>query len=511
MQYAIEQAAIGHKLVLRHLLELYTYDMSGYEALNVDEHGLYGYRYLDHYWTETGRFAFLLKADGHWAGFALIRSIGEEADGADVYSMAEFFIMKHYRHKGLGERLAVAMFDRFPGKWKVGQMEANVQAQAFWRSVIGSYTNGNYAEIRESGWDGPIQTFISGSRSERAGGGHPAPTPPSARTTETIPAKLKPWDEIRIVAPSKSMSRLLPEHVALAKQRLEQLGLRVTFGKHVMETDAFDSSPVEARIADLHDAFRDPNVKGILAVLGGENCNQLLRRLDYALIRENPKILCGFSDITALGNAIAAKAGLVTYSGPNFSSFAMPEGLSYTREGFVRCLMQDTPFEIRPAAAWSDDPWYRSDAPRTFIPNDGWTVIQPGEATGKIIGGNLCTLNLLQGTEFMPSLDGSVLFVEDDYIVSPETFDRDLQSLIHQPGFEGVKGIVIGRFQIGSRMTPDKLAAIVRSKPELAGIPVIADVDFGHTTPQLTFPIGGTAAIAAPDGEEGAKLTIVDH
>ncbi|WP_409347325.1 S66 peptidase family protein [Paenibacillus sp. MBLB4367] len=326
-----------------------------------------------------------------------------------------------------------------------------------------------------------------------------------------MPAKLKPWDEIRIVAPSKSMSRLVPEHIALAKQRLEQLGLRVSFGKHASDSDAFDSSPIEARIADLHEAFRDPNVKGILAVLGGENSNQLLRHLDYDLIRDNPKMFCGYSDITALGNAMYAKSGLVSYSGPNFSSFAMPEGLSYTRESFVRCVMQEAPFEIRPASTWSDDPWYRSDAPRTFIPNGGWTVIQPGEAAGTIIGGNLCTLNLLQGTEFMPSLDGAVLFLEDDYIVSPETFDRDLQSLIHQPSFDGVKGIVIGRFQIGSRMTPDKLAAIIRSKKELSGIPVIADVDFGHTTPQITFPIGGTAALSASEEPDGTKLTVIDH
>ncbi|MNE71447.1 Murein tetrapeptide carboxypeptidase [compost metagenome] len=124
-------------------------------------------------------------------------------------------------------------------------------------------------------------------------------------------------------------------------------------------------------------------------------------------------------------------------------------------------------------------------------------MIHPGTEEGVIIGGNLCTLNLLQGTEFMPNLKDAILFVEDDFESGPETFDRDLQSLIHQPGFEQVKGLVIGRFQRQSRITPELLCTIIRSKKELRQLPVIADVNFGHTSPMITFPIGGRASLDA--------------
>ena len=134
---------------------------------------------------------------------------------------------------------------------------------------------------------------------------------------------------------------------------------------------------------------------------------------------------------------------------------------------------------------------------RHFIPNDGPYVINEGETEGVIFGGNLGTFNLLQGTEYMPSLQQSILFLEDDYESQPATFDRDLQSLIHQPSFAEVKGIVIGRFQKASNMSKELLTPIMKSKRELDRIPVVADVDFGHTAPMITFPIGGRVTLSA--------------
>ncbi|XMB24790.1 hypothetical protein PaeBR_12785 [Paenibacillus sp. BR2-3] len=106
----------------------------------------------------------------------------------------------------------------------------------------------------------------------------------------------------------------------------------------------------------------------------------------------------------------------------------------------------------------------------------------------------------------MPSLEDSILFVEDDYESHPKTFDRDLQSLIHQPGFVHVKGLVIGRFQRASQMTRELLRTIIQTKKELEHIPVIADVNFGHTSPLITFPVGGTAGVKA--FEETVELRI---
>jgi len=324
-----------------------------------------------------------------------------------------------------------------------------------------------------------------------------------------FPKKLSPGDEIRVIAPSTSFRIIASAVREIALRNLSALNLQVTYGKNCEESDEFNSSSAASRIADLHDAFATPRVKGILSAIGGYNSNQLLRYLDYELIEANPKVLCGFSDITALGTAIYAKTGMVTYSGPHFSTFGMEQGLEYTLEYFKKCLMDTVPFAVEPSSDWSDDSWYRDQRNRSFIPNDGFRVVNEGQAEGKLLGGNLCTLNLLQGTEYMPSLAGSILMVEDDYESKPLTFDRDLQSLIHQPGFEGVKGVVIGRFQRKSEMEPEKLVKIIRSKQELTSIPVVVNADFGHTTPQFTFPIGGKGRLVALDGE--VRFTIVEH
>ncbi|OZQ62465.1 LD-carboxypeptidase [Paenibacillus sp. VTT E-133280] len=311
------------------------------------------------------------------------------------------------------------------------------------------------------------------------------------------PNKLKPGDELRIISPARSLSLIAAEQRKIAKEQLQKLGFRISFSVNSFEKDDFVSSSIDSRIEDLHEAFLDPNVKGILTTIGGFNSNQLLRYIDYSLIAEHPKRLCGYSDITALSNAIYAKTGLVTYSGPHFSSFAMLHDNEYTTEYFRKLMMDNKEIVVRPSKHWSDDEWYLDQENRVFIRNEGPFIINDGEAKGTIIGGNLCTLNLLQGTEYMPSLKNSILFVEDDYESSPATFDRDLQSLIHQPDFQHVKGLVIGRFQQGSRMTKELLIKIITSKEELSDIPVIADVDFGHTSPMITFPVGGQASLRA--------------
>ncbi|CAH1058946.1 S66 family peptidase [Paenibacillus pseudetheri] len=311
------------------------------------------------------------------------------------------------------------------------------------------------------------------------------------------PNKLKPGDELRIISPARSLSLIAAEQRKIAKEQLQKLGFRISFSVNSFEKDDFVSSSIESRVEDLHEAFLDPNVKGILTTIGGFNSNQLLRFIDYSIIAGHPKRLCGYSDITALSNAIYAKTGLVTYSGPHFSSFAMLHDNEYTTEYFRKLMMDNKEIVVKPSKHWSDDEWYRDQENRVFIRNEGPFIINDGEAKGTIIGGNLCTLNLLQGTEYMPSLKNSILFLEDDYESSPATFDRDLQSLIHQPDFQHVKGLVIGRFQQGSRMTKNLLIKIITSKEELSDIPVIADVDFGHTSPMITFPVGGQASLRA--------------
>ena len=144
-----------------------------------------------------------------------------------------------------------------------------------------------------------------------------------------IPKKLQKGDEIRIIAPARSLSILSDDVKNNAIKNLEKLGFVVTFSKNCEELDLLDSSSIQSRVSDIHEAFLDTNVKAVLTVIGGFNSNQLLEYIDYDIIINNPKILCGFSDITALANAITVKTGLITYSGLHFVSFGRSAEMEY--------------------------------------------------------------------------------------------------------------------------------------------------------------------------------------
>ena len=310
---------------------------------------------------------------------------------------------------------------------------------------------------------------------------------------------LKKGDEIRVIAPSRSMNILSEDTINNAKTILESMGLTVTFGKNVMKYDEdYGCASIEERIDDLHEAFLDNNVKGIFTVIGGYNINQLLKYIDYDIIKNNPKVLCGFSDITALQNAIYTKTNMITFYGPHFSTFGMKKGIEYTVESMKKMLLTDEPVEITNSNEYSDDFWFIDQENRKFIKNEGMKVINHGIAEGKILGGNLCTFNLLQGTGFMPDISGSILFLEDDDLcgnVFLQEFDRNLQSIIQLPNFDKVKGIVIGRAQVKGNMDNAKWEKLITTKKELKDLPVIVGADFGHTTPIFTFPIGGKCRI----------------
>lgn len=310
------------------------------------------------------------------------------------------------------------------------------------------------------------------------------------------------------------MPWMTDEMLGRGKKFFTDRGMTVSEGTHLREIDAFGSTSIEHRVEDLHDAFRDPAVHALITIRGGWNINQLLPFLDYDLIRKHPKILCGFSDITALGNAIFAKTGLVTYSGPNINQFTFGDKIRYTYDYFEKAVMQEGPTEVAPSAEWTDE-HYDPAKPWVFEKNEGWWVIQEGEAEGVSIGGNLCTMNLLQGTEYMPALAGTILFLEEDHETHPRTFDRDLTSITQQPGFDGVRGILFGRCQKKAvneefgPVTKNVLLAIIERNPRLQKLPIIANVDFGHTQPIITFPIGGRVTMRV--SKKGSEIEIVKH
>lgn len=320
-----------------------------------------------------------------------------------------------------------------------------------------------------------------------------------------IPERLRHGDEIRVVAPSRSLAIVKGEQRRLAEEKISEMGYKVTFGETALDHDEFYSNTAENRAADIHDAFRDPNVKAVMAAVGGYNANQLLSRLDYGIIRDNPKVFIGFGDQTALNLAIYQKTGLVTYNGPDFSMFGMKSGNEYTIEYFQKAISGEE-YTVEPSRTWSEDPWLAEKEDRNFRVNKGFGVIREGKAEGRVLAGSLSAIQLLKGTGYMPSLENTILFIEEDAESHPLQFDRQLQSLLHHPEASAIKGLVIGRFQEEAGMTDYALEQIIRSKKELEGIPVIYNMNFGHVHPFATIPVGRRARILAQTGRTKVEI-----
>ena len=163
MNYFIEVVEVeeSQKSILRQLIELYEYDFSEFNDADLNEHGFYGYKYFDHYWTEEKRQAYFVKVDGQYAGFVLVNGHCYIVQDDNTRSISEFFIMRKYRRKGIGERVANLVFDKHAGKWEVLQHGNNAASQLFWRNTIHQYTHGNYNEhdVTTEHWIGKGITF----------------------------------------------------------------------------------------------------------------------------------------------------------------------------------------------------------------------------------------------------------------------------------------------------------------------------------------------------------------
>ncbi len=159
----VSPASVEERPILRHLMELYQYDFSEFDGADIGPIGLYDYPYLDHYWVETGRAPFLVRVDGKLAGFVLISRYNYLTGLKDAWVMAEFFIMRKYRLRGVGEQVAHWIFDHHPGAWQVSQIPENQAAISFWHKVIGRYTHDNFEEfmVDNEHWHGPVQSFIA--------------------------------------------------------------------------------------------------------------------------------------------------------------------------------------------------------------------------------------------------------------------------------------------------------------------------------------------------------------
>lgn len=300
------------------------------------------------------------------------------------------------------------------------------------------------------------------------------------------PPRLLPGDTVGLVTPAGQVSRAA---IDKAIANTAALGFRVKPGRHLEEVHGNYAGPWQHRIDDLHAMFADPDVKAIWAIRGGSGAMQLLPHLDYGLMRRHPKILVGYSDITALHLAIHRHVGLVTFHGP----VGMSTLSGYATEHLLNVLMRPEEEYVIPMAL--------ENSRKAFTEPDSehyaLRTVVPGIGTGRLMGGNLALVSALAGTPYAADIRGALLFLEE-VNEEPYRVDRMLMQLnLNQP-FHAAAGIVLGIFEgcgpagDGPALTLDDTTG--QHLGPLA-IPAVTGWSFGHIRHQFTLPMGVAARL----------------
>lgn len=304
------------------------------------------------------------------------------------------------------------------------------------------------------------------------------------------PKRLKKGDTIGLISPA---SHIDDEGLEKAVNNLESLGLKVKMGKHIRKLHGFIAGTDQERLEDLHNMFADPAIDGIWCVRGGYGSARLLPIIDYTLIKKNPKVLIGFSDITALLQGIYTKTGLVCFHGPVGAS----EFTDFTLEQLIAVLMEGrAPHTINiPEMIKEEDKGEENDSEakeqkenKSFEP----FLIKPGKATGVLAGGNLSLLAAITGTEYQLDVEGKLLFIED-VGEKPYRIDRMLTQLRQAYPMHKAAGIALGVFS-GCEASEGAKSLTLRETlgGQLSGlnIPTIYGLPFGHIANHCTLPVG---------------------
>lgn len=304
----------------------------------------------------------------------------------------------------------------------------------------------------------------------------------SARPKKIKPRRLKAGDTVAVIAPSSAASA---EAFERALANVAMLGLKAKVGRFARGSNDFLSGTDKERLSDLHWAFEDAEVSGVWCVRGGSGAPRLLPDINYALIKKNPKVFIGFSDITALHLAISQQTGLVTFHGPVASS----ELSEYPKTNLVNTVMTPSAnYKIQPSE------FNLAQASALFKPN----VITPGVARGRLIGGNLSLLAALAGTPYaLRDLKGAILFAED-INEPPYKVDRLLTQLRQSRDMRSLSGIALGVFSSDKAATEAETASTRRVLKDRLGdlsIPVVSGLSFGHIRDNCTLPLGVEAEL----------------
>lgn len=288
-----------------------------------------------------------------------------------------------------------------------------------------------------------------------------------------IPNRLKKGDTIGVIAPSNFIDEEDNEFIQKSSKLFEDLGFQIKLGHFVSShTLGYSASPLE-KAKDINDMFANPDIKAIFCAKGGENSNSVFDYLDYELIKNNPKILCGFSDSTSITNAITLKTDLVTFSGPTFKSLT----------------------------SWKTDYGFKEVVKRFIDKNldlgvseDKYETLHEGIATGKLIGGNLALTTQMVCGKYALDFTDKILFIEELGFESDPTRVSSCLYYMKQNGvFDRIKGLWIGNYEHSSGYTLEKI--VFDTLGDSFNFPIIKSNNFGHIDKKTVIPIGTLAKI----------------
>ena len=286
-----------------------------------------------------------------------------------------------------------------------------------------------------------------------------------------VPDKLKKGDIIGVVAPSNPIIGDNIEEIKKAKEIIEADGFRVKFSKNLFSNTNIYSGTAKEKAEDINNMFADKDVKMIWCAKGGNNSNSTFEYLDFDIIKNNPKIICGYSDITSITNIITEKTGLVTFSSTNFKTIATDE-TDYSYKQALNRFVQGN---------------------LEFGQND-FKIIKNGEAEGKLIGGNLSLIRGLVCGKYKVDFTDKILFIEElGYETDPAMVSNNLYYMKQNGVFDKIKGLWIGNYEHESGIALEKI--LLDCLEEKYNFPIIKSNNFGHIEKKEVIPIGTKAKI----------------
>ena len=300
-----------------------------------------------------------------------------------------------------------------------------------------------------------------------------------------IANKIKPGDTIGVVAPSNPIIGDNIEELKKAKEILEKDGFKVIFSKNIFSNTNRYTATAKEKAEDINEMFKNKEVKMIWCAKGGNNSNSVFEYLDYEAIKENPKIICGYSDITSLTNIIHEKTGLVTFSGTNFKTIATDE-TNYSYEVAIKRFVKGS-LEIGKEKT-------------------GYKTIKEGTAEGELVGGNLFLTRGMVCGKYSISFKNKILFLEELGIeTEPAVINNFLYYMKQNGVFDEIKGLWLGNYEHESKITIEEIVQEVLG--DEYDFPIIKSNNFGHCETKTVIPIGTKARI---DTNEKEKIKLLE-